>query len=787
MARAEGQFRADLEKAKAKGIFANGDPDAQLRVGIALTQGKGVQQNVDEGFEWIRKSAKQGHPDAQHKLGKFYRDVKGDKTKASKWIARAASHQNYMRSPCRFHIDAQFDLALAYFHGDGIKPDKKIAAEFCEKAAVQDHIESQFMLGCMYLEGQGKPRNYEEAYNWIRRAADKGHKEARLKLKDKTLIEYKPKKFEYYPWDRVRVRVWRNCVTDLNFVEDSKEEECHITIETFRGGEGDKGIYASMRFNRRQKIVDFYTEEATFSLLRHAIPYYLVDFYELNIDAVNDCFTALKDGKVDGMDHRTMRAIQFLGPLFMLRQGGIDFNFQTSSASESNGALLKISSGITFLAHLFLTIKGHPEHSSMMEGLHAAENLTHGHHETSHVSELRPKAICECLRLVKMREMDKTSGLRAAIRSLWLKARGGDNTGVLEHLNTGVDPNCESCKIPKGEESLEDNFTYPLLIAIKEGHTSVVKILLNHSGIEIESMLCRPNENGWYKRPFIECHLTALQMSCNLGQVEITEMLFQKHPEITRQFYPGTLFEYTVALFLGSTNHKQYGTAAVVLKHEKVNSTYKLSFYANLFLSEKKTFLGLKENKEFHEQFTKFVQQLGACCDLLIEPFKKWLIDQHGGIENNGNISGEIDSILKLMNGISKKENDQNWQNMVIISKLFAFLSERREKYENNSNVSSDLYKLYQNCFEFWKNGLKNVHSPLQNQSQDDQACDPIYNGQISLTWAAPNATSNRTNNAFGSHNTSSQARTVEATERKAETGSKPRKRLVYGSLPNSL
>src|SRR5262245_61148090 len=73
----------------------------------------------------------------------------------------------------------QFELALLYFHGDGvIQPDIARAIWWMRQAAEQGLAIAQLQLGWLYSGGVDIPQNLEEAEHWFRLAAVQGDPQA---------------------------------------------------------------------------------------------------------------------------------------------------------------------------------------------------------------------------------------------------------------------------------------------------------------------------------------------------------------------------------------------------------------------------------------------------------------------------------------------------------------------------------------------------------------------------------------------------------------------------------
>jgi TPR repeat protein len=215
-AREEEQFK-ELEKAAAKG-----DADAQYKLvdcyifgrygrhfDIPPTRRTGCSQDREKAMEWCHKAAKQGHLEAQYRLGCFYAEPSDwrDREKSAKWFRKAAEQG---------HVEAQFHLGIYYHHYAGFnsflrsflspigflaKSDRNEAVKWFRKVAEQGHVEALYELGCCYEESAdsynpsfanslakrqadelAKTRDEAEAANWYRKAAEHGHAKAQYRL-----------------------------------------------------------------------------------------------------------------------------------------------------------------------------------------------------------------------------------------------------------------------------------------------------------------------------------------------------------------------------------------------------------------------------------------------------------------------------------------------------------------------------------------------------------------------------------------------------------------------------
>jgi len=69
------------------------------------------------------------------------------------------------------NANAQYNLGVMYFKGEGVPQDYAQAALWYRKAAEQGYAEAQSAMGEAYYKGQGVPQDFAEAYFWLDLAA----------------------------------------------------------------------------------------------------------------------------------------------------------------------------------------------------------------------------------------------------------------------------------------------------------------------------------------------------------------------------------------------------------------------------------------------------------------------------------------------------------------------------------------------------------------------------------------------------------------------------------------
>ena len=71
--------------------------------------------------------------------------------------------------------EAQLQLGLAYYNGDGISKNYRKAYCWFQKAAEQGHAEAEFMLGEMLRSGKKIGKDLKKAFEWYTLASQQGH------------------------------------------------------------------------------------------------------------------------------------------------------------------------------------------------------------------------------------------------------------------------------------------------------------------------------------------------------------------------------------------------------------------------------------------------------------------------------------------------------------------------------------------------------------------------------------------------------------------------------------
>ena len=84
------------------------------------------------------------------------------------------AYKEFRASADEGHADSQFNVALMFERGIGVKKDEKEAVSWYLKSAEKGNGLAQFNLGVMYENGRGAEVDFAKANQWYRKAAVQG-------------------------------------------------------------------------------------------------------------------------------------------------------------------------------------------------------------------------------------------------------------------------------------------------------------------------------------------------------------------------------------------------------------------------------------------------------------------------------------------------------------------------------------------------------------------------------------------------------------------------------------
>ncbi|KAG0168711.1 hypothetical protein DFQ28_006264 [Apophysomyces sp. BC1034] len=153
-----------LEGAKAR------RPHLCYLVGLLLSKGIGLEQDIEEGIRYLQQAAEDGQADAAYELGRVYSDrysySKNNMAQSLLWYEKALEHGD---------TRALVDLAYGFYEGSPeVQKDDARAFRYAEMGAKANDKYCQYILGNLYLKGRGTPENAQEAIKWLATSVEQG-------------------------------------------------------------------------------------------------------------------------------------------------------------------------------------------------------------------------------------------------------------------------------------------------------------------------------------------------------------------------------------------------------------------------------------------------------------------------------------------------------------------------------------------------------------------------------------------------------------------------------------
>lgn len=152
---------------------ADGNPEAQYRLGVMYANAEGVALDYVEAARWIGHAATKGHPQAQSILAWLYASgfgVAQDDAEAGRWYVRAAEQGN---------AKDQYTVAAMYRWGRyGVEKDPEKMVAWYQRAANQGFAPAQYALGQLLAAGDGVVRDVVTAFQWLSLAMVNGSEQA---------------------------------------------------------------------------------------------------------------------------------------------------------------------------------------------------------------------------------------------------------------------------------------------------------------------------------------------------------------------------------------------------------------------------------------------------------------------------------------------------------------------------------------------------------------------------------------------------------------------------------
>lgn len=158
----------------------SGDSEALKELGVRFLNPDNMsskfQQNEDLAISLLSQASNKGDAEAQCFLAGIYLGHYGsgkykDLKEGRKWLEKSAANG---------FPNAEFRIGYDYAFGDDGFPQDYVQAlkwrkQFAVKGTSNEHAEAQYNVGVQYWQGLGVEQDKEEAMKWFRMAAENGY------------------------------------------------------------------------------------------------------------------------------------------------------------------------------------------------------------------------------------------------------------------------------------------------------------------------------------------------------------------------------------------------------------------------------------------------------------------------------------------------------------------------------------------------------------------------------------------------------------------------------------
>ena len=142
-------------------------------VGYTYFNGKGVEKDLEKGFEWYLKAANAGNSSGMTDVGYAYQKGQGVEQhlkKGFEWYLKAANAGD---------LTGMNNVGYAYQKGQGVEQHLKKAFEWYLKSAEKGCINAMCNLGFIYKKGIGVERDLLVSAQWYLKAEENGETNVR--------------------------------------------------------------------------------------------------------------------------------------------------------------------------------------------------------------------------------------------------------------------------------------------------------------------------------------------------------------------------------------------------------------------------------------------------------------------------------------------------------------------------------------------------------------------------------------------------------------------------------
>ena len=176
-----------LSMSWGKKAAATGEPEGQYALAKAYIYGEPEIQDTDKGLKLLVDMVQQGDAAAEDMIQEVHRKMRKAKESFDQGIRNPSTASGY------------YEMGMYCKEGDGYHRYLKEAAEYFRKAAEKEHIQAQYQLALAYYTGAGVKKDEAESIRWLEKAAAKSHKEAGellAELREKQRIKQEKTEFK---------------------------------------------------------------------------------------------------------------------------------------------------------------------------------------------------------------------------------------------------------------------------------------------------------------------------------------------------------------------------------------------------------------------------------------------------------------------------------------------------------------------------------------------------------------------------------------------------------------
>ena len=163
----------------AKRAAEKGNARAQFDLGVMYATGNGVEKNEDLALKWFN-IATQNNSYKRQEIKNINRMVFISKPMREERVSQQFLFAK--RAAEKGNVRAQFDLAMMYLTGKGVRKNEQLAFKYFHTAARNNSVEAKFQMGLNFSEGRGVKKQEQLAKYWFKLASKSGHPRAMAHL-----------------------------------------------------------------------------------------------------------------------------------------------------------------------------------------------------------------------------------------------------------------------------------------------------------------------------------------------------------------------------------------------------------------------------------------------------------------------------------------------------------------------------------------------------------------------------------------------------------------------------